>query len=63
MTQPIAPYARYRCLRCGKANFQFPIPHKCGKNYLKHYGKESYKKEYNGSIWRIVNHLGFSVLG
>jgi hypothetical protein len=61
--KPEPPFARYKCLLCGRSKFQKPTPHKCGNNYLKHYNREKHIKAHNGSIWRIINHLGFSVLG
>jgi len=53
----------YKCLLCGRDKFQKPASHRCGNNFLKHYNRKYYKEKYNGSIFRIINKLGFSVLG
>jgi len=45
---------RYRCKRCGRDKFTKPSPHRCGKNFLKHYGRKKYKEKYDGNIFEEI---------
>ena len=45
---------RWRCKRCGRDKFTIPMPHNCCGVFLKHYGRQKWKKKYGGSIFELV---------